>query len=209
MKRTWLRIFMILAAVLPIGLTGSSCHNPVIPSYPVNNDLINYESFSLSAEEVGLKTATGGTIFVRGDKEKSEDRRIEISAWVEIDAADWGGVSFNIPRGWEVTHVASDYPQGNSKPETYATVLQTESPKEKYNRIVEIGNTRHGAAAPQGGKGNLIIELAPKSSKQALPENIEVLIGVGSKDDYILNPVGETIEVPLNTDYRLSTKEKL
>jgi hypothetical protein len=203
MKKISLKYLPMLVIVFLISLTVLSCHNPIIPSYSSNNDVINYREFYLSAENVSLDTFTRGTIFVRGDIEKPEERRVQIAAWVEIDTADWGGVSFNIPQGWEVTHIASDYPQGNPKPETYTSTLRTESENVKYHRIVEIGCTRHGAAKPQGGKGNLIIELAPESPEQELPENVEILIGVGSKDDYILNPVHETFEVLLNIDYRV------
>jgi hypothetical protein len=201
MKITGIKYLSLLVVVFVVGLAALSCRQSPMPSSPVNNDLINYRSFFVSAESVDLDTFTRGTIFVRGDKEKPEERRVQISAWVEIDAADWGGVSFSIPQGWKVTHIASDYPRGNPEPETYTGILQTESEHVQYHRIVEVGCTRHGAAEPQGGKGNLIIELAPESPEQELPENLEILIGAGSEDDYILNPVHETFEVPLNIDY--------
>jgi hypothetical protein len=202
MKRINLKYLSVLVIIFLIGLIALSCHNPTIPSPSSNNDVINYKDFFLSAEKVNLNTLTRGTIFVRGDIKKPEAVRILISAWVEIDTADWGGVSFNIPQGWEVNSIISDYPQGNSKPENYIATLQTESPNEQYQRIIEIGCTRHGAAEPQGGEGNVLIELAPKSSE--LPENFETIIGVGSENDYILNPVHDTIQVPLNIDYHTS-----
>jgi hypothetical protein len=198
MKRISWKYITALVIVLVISLMALSCTSPVTPSSHVNNDTISYRDFSLRAESVNLDTLTRGTIFVRGNKEKSGERRVQISAWVEIDAADWGGVSFSIPLGWEVPSIVSDYPQGNPKPETYTSMLQTESKLETYNRIVEIGCTIHGAAKPQGGQGNVIIELVPKSAKQDIGENLEILIGVGSANGYILGPVHAVIQVPLH-----------
>jgi len=193
-------IFLVLPAILLFSLMLVSCHNPIIPGYSSNNDVINYKEFYLSAANVSLDTCVRGTIFVRGDMEKPEDRRVQITAWVEIDAADWGGIGFGIPQGWEVTGITSDYPQGNPKPESYITTLHTAS-DEAFDTFVHIGATKYGAPEVQGGEGSVIIELVPKDKKQELPESFKTIIGIGSKYDYIFHPVYETYEVPLHTDY--------
>jgi hypothetical protein len=107
-----------------------------------------------------------------------------------------------VPQGWEIIHIASDYPQGNPEPETYITTLHTEADK-PFDTMICVGATKYGAPKLQGGKGNVIIELAPESPEQELPDNFQTLIGVGSKYDYIIGPVHEIFEVPLHTDYRV------
>jgi hypothetical protein len=201
MRKICLEFLAILIVVFMVSLAALSCHNPIIPSSPVNSDLINYRSFFLSAENIGLDTFTRGTIFVIGDIEKEGERRVQISAWLEIDSTDWGGVGFYIPQGWDITQITSDYPQENPEPETYITTLHTEADR-PFDTGVHVGATKYGAPELQGGKGNLIIELAPESSEQELPENFQTLIGVGSEYDYVMNPIHETFEVPLNIDYR-------
>jgi hypothetical protein len=203
MKRGFMKkssLIVLLVIVTVISLAALSCHNPITPSYSSNKDVINYRDFYLSAENVSLTTMTGGTIFVRGDTEKPEERMVQITAWMEIDPADWGGVSFSIPQGWKVENIASDYPQGNPKPEEYITVIQTAANR-TFNKVIHVGTTKLGAPKELGGNGNLIIELAPESGKEELGENFQTIIAVGSKYDYIINPVHETYEVPLNTDY--------
>jgi hypothetical protein len=63
---------------------------------------------------------------------------------------------------------------------------------------VEVGNTRHGAAQPQGGVGSVIIELVPMPGNQDLGASLGILIGVGSSEGYILGPVHDIFLVSLN-----------
>jgi hypothetical protein len=197
-----LKYFLICIVIFVAGTGILSCQSSTGSTSATNNDVINYRDFYLSAESVNLTTFTEGTIFVRGDKEKPKERWIQISARVDIDVMDWGGVSFNIPQGWEVNTAVSDYPQGNPNPENYTQILRTGSKEVKYHRIIEVGHTRFRAVKSQGGKGSLIIELIPESPGEELPETIEILIGIGSKGDYTSSPVHETFEIPLNVDYR-------
>lgn len=199
MKRISLKYFSIMIAVILISLTASSCHHSQTPTSPVNNDLINFKDFSVSAEIVGLSTFVRGTVFVKGTEDKPGEHHVQIAAWTEIDEMDWGGISFYIPRGWEVTDITSDYPQGSPKPEEYIGIWHTEAEEENFNTFVEIGHTKFRPGLNQGGKGNLIIELAPILTKQELPEILEIRIGAGSKGEYTVNPVVETISIPLNT----------
>ncbi len=189
---------LFLVLMLVMGITVISCGNTETTPAPVNEDVISYRDFSLSAASVNLKTMTEGTIFIRGNREKAGERRVQISVWVEIDPEDWGGISFNIPQGWEVSEVTSDYPQGNPHPESYTMTLQNAGADQKYSRIVEIGSTRHGAAQPQGGTGSVIIELVPASGNKDIGDNMEILIALGSSEGYILGPVYQVVQVSLN-----------
>ena len=200
MKKISLKHLPILIIVFLVSLTALSCHSPIIPTPASNNDVLSYKEFYLSAENVSLVTKVGGTVYIKGAIEKPEDRRVQISAWMEIDSNDWGGIGFGFPQGWEITGITSDYPQGNPKPESYIGTM-SRAPGEEIVTYINIGNTKYGAPEVQGGKGSIIIELAPKEKTQEFPENFQIVIGIGSKYDYIVHPVHETYEVPLNSDY--------
>jgi hypothetical protein len=198
MRHCGLKYLLALALVPVMAIAAASCGQTASTPASVNEDTIAYREFSLDTESVGLETRTSGTIFVKGDAAEEGDRRVVISARVEIDPADWGGVSFNIPVGWEVSSVTSDYPQGNPHPENYTSTLYTGSTQGEYQRIVEVGNTRHGAAEPQGGVGSVIIELVPMPGNQDLGASLGILIGVGSSEGYIVDPVHDIFPVSLN-----------
>lgn len=197
--------YILAGLCLLIIIAGAvSCRSAGKPAASTNGDVLNYQDFFLSAEEVGLTTFTRGTAFVRGDRDNPEEMRVQIAARVEIDTADFGGVSFNIPQGWKAETVVSDYPQGNPNPEIYTVTLQTADETVTWPVIVEVGRTSHGAGAgnPQGGTGNLIIELSPAVSGGELPEDIDILIAAGSREPSTVDAVHETFSVPLHPNNR-------
>jgi hypothetical protein len=187
----------VLALVAVMAITATSCGNADSTPARVNIDVIAYQEFAIDAKSVGQETSAAGTIFVKGNPDKVNDRSAVITAQVKIDPADWAGIGFSIPQGWEVTAITSDYPQGNLTPNSYISTLYTGSEVQPYKRIIEIGNTRHGAALPQGGTGNVIIELSPDSGNQDLGEYLAISIAVGSTEDYIVGPVHEVFPVSL------------
>lgn len=196
MRHTIARLYLLIFASLALFcLIAVSCKSPVIPDYPVNKDVLYFQDFALSAEAVDLNTNVKGTIFVKGDKEKPEKRHIQISARVEVDPQDWGGVGFYITEGWNVTNIASDFPRGSSTPERYTTTLSAGGEA----RMVYIGHSRMSAVSG-GGEGSIVIEFDPVGKD--LPANTAITVGVGSKGDVIVNPVSQKIPVPLNIDYR-------
>jgi hypothetical protein len=189
MKNNLLKYLAVLALVPVISIMAASCGKAASTPAKVNQDVIASWSFSLDAASVSLTTKTSGTIFAKSNDARKNDRKVVISARVEIDPADWGGVSFSIPKGWEVSAVTSDYPQGEPNPESHTSTIYTGSTQGEYQRIVEIGNTKHGAAEPQGGVGSVIIELVPMPGNQAIGDSVEIGIAVGSSEGYIAGPV--------------------
>jgi hypothetical protein len=188
-------ILMLLLFISALSCAGSN------DDVYANVNVINYRDFYLSAESVGLTSSIRGTIFIKGDLNKPNVRHAQISAWIEIDPTDWGGVEFYLKEGsgWKVTSVTTDYPQGYPRPEK-ETVIFTDD----WHRSVQIGNQHSyipwGNNA--GGKGSLIMELEPDLTKNDLPEDFTLGISIGSKYDYFRGPVHETFHVPLNVDYR-------
>lgn len=194
-----------LAILLIISLTFVSCDrlNPTTTVDSVSNsDLINYQDFTLSAESVNLTSSVEGTVFVEGDIKKSKDRHVTICARVAIDPEDWGGVGVYVEQTeWNITNFTSNYPEDNPDPDEWAQIW-TKTVKDGSEKWITIGKSDSPSEPSGGGAGTFIIEFDPVSGTDDLPEDFEVVIGVGSKDGYVLNPVSENISVPLNIDYQ-------
>jgi hypothetical protein len=116
---------VLIAALMLLCLAALACHTPIMPGYSANKDVLYFRDFALSTESVNLTTSARGAIFVKEDRDNKDARQIQISARVEIDPRDWGGVAFYAPAGWKFSHIASDYPQGSSTPERYITVFNS------------------------------------------------------------------------------------
>jgi hypothetical protein len=196
-----MRYLSILLGFVLLSLTALSCIQRTLPSSPVNNDVLNFKDFYLTAESVKLNTNVKGTIFVKRNGENADKKHIQISARVEIDPRDWGGVSFYFPQGWNVSGITSDYPQGNPGPERYTTTLSSGGEA----RLVYIGNSKMSASS-NGGEGDIIIDLDPVSTNKDLPEDLVITVGVGSEGEVVVNPVSQKIMVPLNIDYRTPSR---
>jgi hypothetical protein len=61
---------VVIAALMCVSLTALGCHNPIIPGYAANKDVLYFRDFALNAESVNLYTRAEGTIFIRGDRKK-------------------------------------------------------------------------------------------------------------------------------------------
>jgi hypothetical protein len=190
---TYLSIFSVLILLC---LVATSCRGPITGEYAANKDVLNFRDFSLNTDSVGLTTTVNGTIFVKGNSQKTDSRQMQISARVEIDPRDWGGVGFYVPDGWKVSSIHSDYPQGDRQPERYTTILKFRERAEIF-----IGNSQLSADRG-GGEGSVVIELEPLSSKTDLAGSAEIVIAAGSSGKIVQGPVSKKIVVPLNLDYR-------
>jgi hypothetical protein len=193
MAKKTLKILASLALVAALGLN-PACTKTDTKLSSVNENVIASWGFHLDASSVNLTTRTSGTIFAKSSGEKISDRKVVISARVDIDPVDWGGVSFSIPAGWEVSAVTTDYPQGSPDPQNHTSTIYTGSVQE-FQRVVEIGNTKHGAAEPQGGTGSVIIELVPMPDNKDIGDSMEIAIALGSAEGNIAGPVNERFKV--------------
>ena len=187
MANKTLKILASLALVTALGLAPACAKTAATPAQ-VNENVIAFWGFNLDAASVNLATQTIGAIFAKSSGDNKDGRKVVISARLSIDVADWAGVSFSIPAGWEVSSVTTDYPQGSSNPQNHTTIIYTGSMQEEFQRVVEIGNTKHGAAEPQGGTGSVIIELVPMPDNKD-SDTLEIGIAVGSSGEDIAGPV--------------------
>ncbi len=189
----YLSILISLTAVLLV----FACNNNSINTFKnVNAELIDYQSFFITAQDIGLDSFVRGTIFVYGDVNEQKNRQVRIIGWVEVDPEDWGGVSFNISDGWQITSISSDYPQDEYDPERYVTVLETKAETD-YPTVITIGRSENSNKIIGTGQGNILIELALSPSIITPPDNLEIKIGVGSKNGLTLNPVFKSITLSL------------
>lgn len=189
----YLLILILLAAVLML----FACSNSSINTFKnVNAELIDHQSFFITAQDISLDSFVRGTVFVYRDLNDQKNRQVRIISWVEVDPEDWGGVSFNIPDGWQITRISSDYPQGKSEPERYVTVLETKAETD-YSTVITVGRSENSNKIIGAGQGNILIELALDPSIISPPDNLEIKIGVGSKNGFTLNPVFKSIALSL------------
>jgi hypothetical protein len=214
MKKNSVKLSHVLAILVLLSLMFISCESNSAPLSDgiSNSDLIAFKDFSLNAQSVNLNTSIQGTIFVEGDVQKPKDRRITICAKVEIDPQDWGGVGLYIEQTeWDITNFNSDYPQNSTNPERWATIWTKAVDPDGFEKWITIGRSDNPPDTSGGGVGTIVIELSPVSGIETLPENLEINIGVGSKDGYVLHPVGEDVSVPINVDYQgpLSARNRI
>ncbi len=117
-KTSLIRCLLFSLAILTLIAGATACGQPdSIKEVLPNEEVINFKDFSIDASSKGWNTRTSGVIFVLGDPEGPEIRRVQIVASVEIAPADDLGILFSIPTGWYITSYSTDYPQGRPDPE--------------------------------------------------------------------------------------------
>ena len=145
----------------------------------VNEDVIQIKNFSINSESSDVNTWAKGTIFVKGAGGVPE--HVQIVAFIEIDPGDWGGVSFDIPKGWEISGITSSYPENNTQtPADYVSTWTTTDPDYGWNKRIEVGIDR-GFTQTKGGSGTVVIELVSGDSASR-PDTAGILIAVGSDE---------------------------
>jgi hypothetical protein len=194
-------ILIVISSFLSLLVT--ACKNEVIPSQPINIDVLNYSDFYLNTDSVGLDTYTQGTVFIAGDQSDTKARHVQIVAWINVDPLDVGGISFTLPVGWTIKAIVSDFPQGKPDPAKYMVLFDIVD-NNKYQQFIKIGGSAEPAILPGGGKGCIRIDIDPMESQAAYIDmnNFELMISAGSKKEAILTvfPCGTTLQIPLNTN---------
>lgn len=194
---------LIAIAIIFLSVPALSCSNDNGPSYiPPNQGVVNFKDFYVSSNSTELSTSASGTIFVEKDK---SNYKAQIVAWVEIDPLDWGGVSFTIPLGWEITNLLGSYPD-IGKSLWWITPFD-KAPAEDvldsyyWEQQIRIGDQTHHSWNTSGGSnGSIIIELTEYQKSQKPSNVFKIMVGVGSDErngTKILYPDFETIEVPI------------
>lgn len=165
-------------------------------SIKVNQALSHIESFEVSTDLLDANTMASGDVFVQEDPDAADQILITLLATVIIGEEDWGGVSFHIPQGWQLTKALSSYPAGASPgKDLSADIWQTADETSPWKSRLEIGNEKDQKAS--GGRGSVLIQLRPEE-KASLSEGLSILVSVGSKIKdglFVLGTDSATIQV--------------
>ena len=88
---------LLLIALL---LAGCIKQDMATTNTPINQNLLQVKNFNISTDLATDNTSAVGDIYFQ----KSADHiTVTILASINIGANDWGGVSFYIPKGWEIS----------------------------------------------------------------------------------------------------------
>jgi hypothetical protein len=183
---------------------GISCASRNRQDIPQNQNILAIVPFQLDASSVGLSTSIQGTIFVSGNKEKPNDRYINIVATLEIDPRDWGGVTISFPGSWDILTTTSSYPEGKPNPEDYLSFERVyDKPNPNLMESVTVGSNLDFTVGSGGGRGSLAFELKYALPKTPLSETINIGIGIGGVIDEInkvpiVYPCSITLKVPMS-----------
>jgi hypothetical protein len=190
---------LVACVIVASMLGGISCSKSIVLSDVNNLDVISFANFTINTESVGLTTNTKGSVFVSGNLKYPNARHVTITAWVETDPRDWGGVGLLCPPGWNVTKITSDFPQGIPHPESFITIWDKGVEDWHYQRYIIIGGSGHMApdTINGSGKGNIVIELDPFTSEPNLPATFDISIGAGSHGVTVFPEVTK-LQMPLN-----------
>lgn len=154
----------------------------------INENVVSTHNFNVSAASTSLKSSASGTVYVKGD------RSIQIVASIEIDANDWGGIAFYIPKGWHIRNIFTSYPEQEEKT---VPVALWDSTNEAWNTMIEVGRNRNYKAT-KGGSGTVVIDLTPEDDTTAI-KHPSFTIEIGSSDVAGVKTMGtDFIEIPIS-----------
>ena len=95
----------ICCMLLLIALLLAGCiQDMATTNTPINQNLLQVKNFNISTDLATDNTSAVGDIYFQ----KSADHiTVTILASINIGANDWAGVSFYIPKGWEISNILS------------------------------------------------------------------------------------------------------
>lgn len=103
-----------------------------------------------------------------------------IVASIIIGENDWGGVSFLIPAGWNISSALSSFPNGSgNEASNYAAIWNTSDTESEWKSFVEIGRN-HSQMPIGGGEGTVFLELI-RDKNAAISNGFSLLVSVGSE----------------------------
>ena len=154
------------------------------------------KNFNISTDLSTDNTSAVGDIYFQ----KSADHiTVTILASINIGANDWAGVSFYIPKGWEISNILSSYPDDNMASEkSEAVVWSTEDADYLWDSYIEIGHD-YNQQPTGGGKGTVLLELV-NNENNSDADSFTLMVTVGSdmqNDSAIIGTNTLTIEIDI------------
>lgn len=122
-------------------------------------------------------TVAKGNVYVQNSH---DNVRIMVVASIIIGENDWGGVSFLIPAGWNISNALSSFPNGSgNEAGNNAAIWNTADTESEWKSCVEIGRN-HSRKPTGGGEGTVFLELIRDKNASA-SESFSLLVSVGSE----------------------------
>lgn len=179
-KAKYILLNLLTLIIITMLIYGCHKNNSLEDRAPVNDDLIQVKTFSVSSDSTQLNTSAKGAIFVKGTEDVPE--QIQIVAQIEVDPDDWGGVAFYIPKKWDIESIESSYPDSdNAKSSGYTSTWITASDEYEWNKYIEIG--RSSSYEPTGGgAGTIVIDLVTNNDEVNQSDKFNIMIAVGSDE---------------------------
>ncbi len=187
----------ICCMLLLIALLLAGCiQDMATTNTPINQNLLQVKNFNISTDLATDNTSAVGDIYFQ----KSADHiTVTILASINIGANDWGGVSFYIPKGWEISNILSSYPDDNMASEkSEAVVWSTEDADYLWDSYIEIGHD-YNQQPTGGGKGTVLLELV-NNENNSDADSFTLMVTVGSdmqNDSAIIGTNTLTIEIDI------------
>lgn len=143
----------------------------------INQNTIEVKEFEVSTELPDSNTVAKGNVYVQNSH---DNVRITIVALIIIGENDWGGVSFLIPAGWNISSALSSFPNGSgNEASNNAAIWNTVDTESEWKSFVEIGRN-HSRTLTGGGEGTVFLELI-RDENASVSENFSLLVSVGSE----------------------------
>lgn len=187
----------ICCMLLLIALLLAGCiQDMATTNTPINQNLLQVKNFNISTDLATDNTSAVGDIYFQ----KSADHiTVTILASINIGANDWAGVSFYIPKGWEISNILSSYPDDNMASEkSEAVVWSTEDADYLWDSYIEIGHD-YNQQPTGGGKGTVLLELV-NNENNSDADSFTLMVTVGSdmqNDSAIIGTNTLTIEIDI------------
>lgn len=169
----------ICSLILLISLMLTSCakQEGATVNPPVNQNLLQVKTFTISTDLAADNTSAVGDIYFQ---KTAEHINVTILASINIGANDWGGVSFYIPKGWDISNILSSYPDVNIPNKKSETVIwSTEDADSPWGSYIEIGH-EHNQQPTGGGKGTVLLELV-NNADNIDAASFTLMVAVGSE----------------------------
>ena len=167
----------ICCMLLLIALLLAGCiQDMATTNTPINQNLLQVKNFNISTDLATDNTSAVGDIYFQ----KSADHiTVTILVSINIGANDWGGVSFYIPKGSEISNILSSYPDDNMASEkSEAVVWSTEDADYLWDSYIEIGHD-YNQQPTGGGKGTVLLELV-NNENNSDADSFTLMVTVGS-----------------------------
>ena len=171
--------YMIMGAIIAVLILLTACgsNKETDAAVKINQDTLQIKDFEVSTDLVDSNTVAYGNVYVR---KSDDDIIITLVASIVIGENDWGGVSFYIPQGWNISNALSSYPDGSSvKSDNNAVILSTTDTTSEWKSYVEIGHELNQTPTG-GGTGTVFIELT-SDENTSISDGFSLLVSVGSE----------------------------